>query len=160
MKLTKSTQDFKLENPMNESVQSSLKATIFFDGSFWIGVFERTNDTGYTVARTVFGGEPTEPEFYQYVIHHFSALQFGAPQKREIEEKKTNPKRAQREARKEMEKLKNSSRPCTFAQSYMKEELEKYKKEKKKITREEKEAREQEQFLIRQAKKKEKHRGH
>jgi hypothetical protein len=36
-----------------------------------------------------------------------------------------NPKRVQREVRREMEKLKDTSRPSTLFQDYMREELEK-----------------------------------
>lgn len=145
---------------MEEASNTTLKATIYFDGSFWIAIFERMDEMGYSIARVLFGGEPTEPEIFQYIIHNFNQLKFGSPKKCEIEEKKVNPKRAQREAKREMERLKESSRPSSFAQNYMREELEKNKKEKKKITKEQKEARKIEQFLLRQTKKKEKHKGH
>lgn len=36
-----------------------------------------------------------------------------------------NPKRVQREVRREMEKIKVTAKPSTFAQDYMREELEK-----------------------------------
>ncbi len=71
-----------------------------------------------------------------------------------------NPKRVQREVRREMERFKEIGRPSTFSQDYMREELEKRKLEKKHLSSTEKEARKQEQFALRQKKKKEKHRGH
>lgn len=71
-----------------------------------------------------------------------------------------NPKRVQREIRREMEKLKETSRPSTFAQDYMREELEKKKLERKKASSAEKQARKDAQFSLKQQKRKEKHRGH
>ncbi len=71
-----------------------------------------------------------------------------------------NPKRVQREVRREMEKMKETAKPSTLAQDYMREEIEKKKKEKKSISSAEKQIRKNEQFAIKQQKKKEKQRGH
>lgn len=71
-----------------------------------------------------------------------------------------NPKRVQREVRREMEKMRETSKPSTLAQDYMREEIEKKKKEKKSISSAEKQARKDEQFSLKQEKRKEKHRGH
>ena len=71
-----------------------------------------------------------------------------------------NPKRVQREVRREMEKMRETSKPSTLAQDYMREEIEKKKKEKKNISNAEKQARKDEQFFLKQEKRKEKHRGH
>ena len=71
-----------------------------------------------------------------------------------------NPKRVQREVRREMEKMRETSKPSTLAQDYMREEIEKKKKEKKSISSAEKQARKDEQFFLKQEKRKEKHRGH
>ena len=58
-----------------------------------------------------------------------------------------------------MEKLKETSKPSTFAQDYMREELEKKKLERKHRTSAEKQARKDEQFALRQQKKREKQKG-
>ncbi len=71
-----------------------------------------------------------------------------------------NPKRVQREVRREMEKIRETEKPSTFAQDYMREELEKKKLQKKDQSSAEKQARKKEQFSLRQQKKKEKQRGH
>lgn len=71
-----------------------------------------------------------------------------------------NPKRVQREVRREMEKMRETSKPSTLAQDYMREEIEKKKKEKKSISSAEKQARKDEHFPLKQEKRKEKHRGH
>jgi hypothetical protein len=136
-----------------------IKATIFFEKRFWVGTFERTDKEGYAIARHIFGKEPTDPEVYDFVLHHYHELKFGDLQKFNLEIKRMNPKRVQREVRREMEKLKETSKPSTLAQDYMRQELEKNKKARKQKSSAEKQARKEEQFILKQQKKKEKLRG-
>ncbi len=138
----------------------TIKATILLDGSFWVGLFERTDKEGYSVARKIFGGEPSDAEVYEFVLNNYDELKFGAAREFELVIKRMNPKRLQREVRREMEKFKENSKPSTHAQDYMRLELEKHKLEKKHLGKKEKEARLKEQFLLKQEKRKKKHRGH
>jgi hypothetical protein len=138
----------------------NIKATIFFDKRYWIGTFERTDKEGYALARHIFGAEPTDPEVYEFVLTHYQKLNFGELKKFTLEIKRMNPKRVQREVRREMEKIKETTKPSTFAQDYMREELEKKKLQKKQLSSAEKQARKEEQFALRQKKKREKLRGH
>ncbi len=137
-----------------------IKATIFFEKKFWVGTFERMDKEGYSLARHIFGGEPTDPEIYEFVLNHYHELKFGEMKEFELQIKRMNPKRLQREVRKEMEKLKETSKPSTLAQDYMREEIEKKKKAKQQSSSAEKQARKEEQFSLKQQKKREKHRGH
>jgi hypothetical protein len=139
---------------------ATIKATIFFERQFWVGSFERTDKEGYTVARHIFGGEPSDIEIHQFVLEHYHELKFGQAKQITVQIHRMNPKRLQREVRREMEKLKETSKPSTLAQDYMREELEKNKKTKKSLTSAEKQARKDQQFSLKQEKKKEKHRGH
>jgi hypothetical protein len=139
---------------------ATIKATIFFEKKFWVGTFERTDKQGYAVARHIFGAEPSDPEVYDFVLHHYHELNFGELREFQLEIKRMNPKRLQREVRREMEKIKETTKPSTLAQDYMREELEKKKKEKKHQSSAEKQARKEEQFSLKQEKRKEKHRGH
>lgn len=139
---------------------STILATIFFEKRLWVATFERTDKEGYAVARHIFGKEPTDPEVYEFVLNHYEELRFGPLKEFHLEIKRMNPKRVQREVRREMEKIKETTRPSTFAQDYMREELEKKKQEKKSRTSAQKLARKEEQFTLKQQKKKEKHRGH
>lgn len=138
----------------------SITATIVLDGPLWVGLFERTDKADYAIARHIFGGEPSNAEVYEFVLHHYAELQFGAPRHFELVIKRMNPKRMQREVRREMERAKATLSPSTFAQDYMREELEKHKKEKKKTNKADREVEKERQFQLRLAKKKEKHRGH
>lgn len=137
-----------------------IKATVFFERRFWVATFERIDKEGYAIAKHIFGAEPTDPEVYEFVLHHYQELHFGAPKEFELQIKRMNPKRAQREVHREMERVKRTQKLSTLAQDYMREELEKKKKEKKIRSRAEKQTRKEEQFSIKQKKKKEKHRGH
>ena len=139
---------------------SEVKATIFFDKRFWVGTFERTDKEGYAVARHIFGAEPSDPEVYEFVLNNYHELKFGEAKEISIQIQRMNPKRAQREVRREMANMKVISKPSTLAQDYMREEIEKKKKEKKSISSAEKQAHKDQQFSLKQEKRKEKHRGH
>lgn len=139
---------------------ATIKATIFFEKRFWVGTFERTDKEGYAVARHIFGAEPSDPEIYEFVLNHYQELKFGEAKEIHIQIQRMNPKRVQREVRREMERMKETTKPSTLAQDYMREEIEKRKKEKKSISSAEKQAYKDEQFSIKQQKRKEKHKGH
>lgn len=96
-----------------------IKATIFYDKRFWVGTFERTDKEGYSVARHIFGGEPSDIEVHEFVLNHFQELKFGSAKEITVQIQRMNPKRVQREVKREMEKLKETSRPSTIAQDYM-----------------------------------------
>lgn len=73
-------------------------------------------------------------------------LKFGEAKEISVQIQRMNPKRVQREVRCEMEKTKETSKPSTLAQDYMRGEIEKKKKEKKSISSAEKQTRKDEQF--------------
>lgn len=125
-----------------------------------MGVFERTDVEGYAVARHIFGAEPSDPEIREFVLHHYHELKFGVKKEVNIQIQRMNPKRVQREIRREMERMKESTRSSTLSQDYMREEIEKNKKERKNVQSAEKKARQNEMFAMKQQKKKEKQRGH
>ena len=139
---------------------ATIKATILFEKRFWVGIFERTDKDGYSVARHIFGGEPSDPEIYEFVLAHFIELKFGRAKEIHVQIHRMNPKRVQREVRREMERMKDTSQPSTFAQDYMREELEKKKIEKKKVSSAQKQSRKDDQFALKQQKRKEKQKGH
>lgn len=117
---------------VEKKLMATIKATIFFEKRFWVGIFERTDKEGYAVARHIFGGEPSDPEIYDFVLNNYQELNFGEARNIDVQIQRKNPKRVQREVRREMEKIKETTRPSTLAQDYMREELEKKKKERKK----------------------------
>ena len=135
---------------------ATVKATIFFEKRFWVGTFERTDKKRYAIARHIFGGEPSDPEIREFVLNHYHELKFGVAKEINIQIQRMNPKRVQREVRREMARMKEMAQPSTLAQDYMREGIEKKKKEKKNINSAEKQARKDEQFSLKQEKRKEK----
>ena len=129
--------------------------TIFFDEPFWVGIFERCDNGRLSVCKVTFGAEPKEQEIYEFVHKHFTELRFS--QEVDIKQRKTadNPKRRQRNARKQMER----SGVGTKSQMALQTQLEQNKLERKVKTREQKLADKQRMFEIKQQKKREKHKG-
>ena len=85
---------------------ATVKATIFFDKRFWVGTFERTDKEGYAVARHIFGAEPSDLEVHEFVLNHYHELKFGEAKEITIQIQRMNPKRVQREVRREMARVK------------------------------------------------------
>ena len=104
-----------------------------------------------------YGAEPTDKEVLEFIDKNWHRLQFsqGVEAPSSIENRK-NPKRQLREAKKQM----RSSGIRTKSQQALKIQQEQNKKEQKQLSRAEREAEKQRRFDLRQAKKKEKHKGH
>lgn len=133
------------------------KLTVYFDDPFWIGVFEREDETGFRVSRVVFGSEPTDAELYEYVQREYTNLDFGKPIQGQVRiVRRKNFKRMQREVRREV----YQEGVGTKAQEAMRLQLELNKKERKVVTREQREMEKALKFKMKQEKKKEKRRGH
>ena len=137
----------------------SAKLTVYFDGQFWVGFFERTDEGGLAVARHVFGPEPSLHEIAELVSGaHWSRLRFvptdadASP----IREPAANPKRRQREAAREA----RAGAPSTKAQDALKAALEEQKLESAAAGRKRSAAAAQERWEQLVAKRKEKKRGH
>ena len=44
-----------------------LTLTVFFEGTFWIGLLERRQGGMYEVCRIIFGAEPKDGEVLEYI---------------------------------------------------------------------------------------------
>ena len=55
------------------------RLTILFDDPFWIGLYEREDDTEYSVCRIVFGAEPRDQEVYAYLLEHCGRCDSARP---------------------------------------------------------------------------------
>ncbi|MCB2291599.1 YjdF family protein [Clostridium sp. CS001] len=138
-------------------MEISIKLNVFFEGSFWVGVFEKTYDGKYEVSKVVFGSEPKDYEVFDFILKNFYNLRFSNPVCIEVVEKRRiNPKRYQREIKKEME----NKGIGTKSQLAMQLQQEVNKTERKIASREEKEEEKRKRFELRQQKKNDKHRGH
>ena len=132
------------------------KLTVFFDGIFWIGIYERIQDGKLEACKITFGAEPKDYEVYEFLLKNWNKLRFSPPvEAGGKKETKVNPKRRQRNIRKQLE-AHGTGTKSQQALSLQKEENKLARKEK---GRRQKEEEKQRQFEIRQQKRKEKHRG-
>ena len=136
--------------------KASVKLTVYFEEPFWIGVFERIEDGKLSVAKVTFGAEPKDYEVQEYIRKHYSSLKFSPAVDTVVKDMKRNPKRMQREAKKQMQETVIG----TKSQQALKLQQEQNKQEHKEKSRKKKEAEEQRMFELKQQKKREKHKGH
>lgn len=135
-------------------IKSSL--TVLFENPFWIGIYERIDGDKYEVCKITFGAEPKDYETYDFLLKNWHKLKFSPPVKTDkIEERKSNPKRMQREINRQLE----NRGIGTKAQQALKLQHEQNKIERKTKSQEHKEAEKERQFALRQEKKKAKYRG-
>ena len=132
------------------------KLTVYFEEPFWVGIFERIEDGKLSVAKVTFGAEPKDYEVQEYIRKYYSSLKFSPAVDTVVKDIKRNPKRMQREAKKQMQETGIG----TKSQQALKLQQEQNKQERKVRSREKKEADELRMFELKQQKKREKHRGH
>jgi hypothetical protein len=131
--------------------------TIKYNNPYWIGIFERNDELGYSVAQHIFGSEPGDAEIYDFIRHGYRSLLFSKPVAvKDDAVKVINFKRRQREIRRTVEEISRATR----AQEALKAEFERRKEASKIVSRSERELDERVKFIKRQEKKKEKKRGH
>lgn len=137
---------------MGESIG---KLTVYFDDPFWVGVFERIEDGKLSVCKITFGAEPKDYEVWEFVLKNYSRLKFSPSVDVTVKKETTNPKRVQREARKQAAQ----SGIGTKSQRALQLQREENKLMRKSISKQQREAEKQRQFDLKQQKRKEKHRG-
>ncbi|MGM0215853.1 YjdF family protein [Enterococcus sp. AZ109] len=136
-----------------------MKLTIYFDGSFWCGLIELDETGNYQANRYVFGPEPKDSEVFDFVCYQLPLLlqKHNVPLAKQPKTvKKVNPKRMQRLINREKRKPAVS----TKAQQAMSEAREVSKTERQSRNKAEKVQLAKEQFELKQAKKRQKKRGH
>ena len=133
------------------------KLTILFEDPFWIGLYEREDDGRYEVCKIIFGAEPKDYEVYDFLLTNWHRLRFSPGlEAASMEERHVNPKRMQRQIRKQMQETGIGTK-AQQALKLMKEERQGARKVK---SREQRETEQEQRFELRQQKRKEKHRGH
>nr|WP_308508921.1 YjdF family protein [uncultured Stomatobaculum sp.] len=132
-----------------------VKLTVYFENPFWVGVFERIAGGHLSAAKITFGAEPKDYEIAGFVQRHFYELRFSQSVPTERREAKKNPKTAQRDAKRQMQQVGIG----TKSQQALKLQHEAKRLEGRKKNREEKQAKAERLFLLKQQKRKEKHRG-
>ena len=136
--------------------RGSGKLTVFFEDPFWVGVFERIVDGRLSVAKVTFGAEPKDYEVFDFILRHYYSLKFCPAVAADVKEVKCNPKRMQRDVKKQMQETGIG----TKSQQALKLQQEQNKQERKVKSREQKLAESERMFELKQQKKKAKHKGH
>ena len=131
------------------------RLTVFFEEPFWVGVFERISEGKLSVWKVTFGTEPKDYEVYDFILKNYYCLRFSPAVATDVKEAGRNPKRVQREVRKQMQ----NTGVGTKSQQALKLQQEQLKTERKIVNREQREAEKQRLFELKQKKRKEKHRG-
>ena len=131
------------------------KLAVYFEEPFWVGVFESIEREKLSVTKVTFGTEPKDYEVYEFLLKHYYDLQFSSAVTTVIKEVKQNPKKRQREVKKQLRNIGIG----TKSQQALKLQQEQNKQERKIKSRKQKQMEAEYQFQLRQEKKKEKHRG-
>lgn len=131
------------------------KLTVYFEEPFWVGVFEKIENENLSVAKVTFGAEPKEYEVYEFVNRHYYSLRFSPAVATTVKEAKLNPKRMQRDAKKQMQQTGIG----TKSQQALKLQQEQSKLKRKVRTREQKLEEAERQYALKQQKRKDKHKG-
>ncbi len=132
------------------------KLTVYFEEPFWVGVFEQFKESRVSVAKVTFGAEPKDYEVYAFILSNYYNLQFSSETVVAVtKEIKKNPKRMQREAKKQLQNIGVG----TKSQKALKLQYEKNKQACKLKGKERKKAEAERIFRLKRQRKKEKHRG-
>ena len=132
------------------------KLTIYFEDPFWVGVFERIENRKLSVAKVTFGAEPKDYEVLEFINRNYYHLKFSPAVDTVVKDIRKNPKRAQRDAKKQT----LETGIGTKSQQALKLQQEQNKKERNVRSREQRDVENQRLFELKQIKKREKHKGH
>lgn len=139
---------------MQISVSSTL--TLYHDGQFWVGIVEHVENGKLGVARIVFGAEPSDEEIFEFVVNRWEKLSFYGNKEPNKSKVAKNPKRRMREAAKTLSEPAMSTK-AQQALSEQREPMKELSAQHRRLKRQEKK---QERFELREAKRKQKRRGH
>lgn len=128
---------------------------MFFEEPFWVGVFERIADGKLSVCKVTFGVEPKDYEINDFIQKNYYKLKYSSGIDVVVKSAAGNPKRLQRNAKKQLK----STGIGTKSQQALQLQREEMKTERKKISKEQKEAEQKRMFELKQQRRKEKHRG-
>ncbi|MGN0580817.1 MAG: YjdF family protein [Ruminococcus sp.] len=121
-----------------------------------MGIFEKVENGKLSVSKVTFGAEPKGYEVYEFGLKNYCSLQFSPAVEAVVKETKKNPKRMQRDVKKQLQITKIG----TKSQQALKLQQEQNKQERRVKSREQKTAETKRMFELKQQKKKDKHKGH
>ena len=132
------------------------KFTVLFEDPFWIGLYERQEGQRYEVCKVTFGAEPKDYQVLAFLLQNWDRLPFSRPESASApDQRRISPKRMQRLVRKQVLVAGFGKK----AQLALKRQQEQDRQARKDHSRAARSAQKERQFLFRQKKRKEKHRG-
>jgi hypothetical protein len=137
-----------------------MKLTICFEAPFYVAIVEQVRDGKLYAARHVFGPEPSDAQVYAFVLADLAALcqemRRGVPVDAPAPQKRVNPKRLQREIRREMEQAGRTRK----AHDAMRQSYEAQNTERQQNKRARRRAERDRKYALKQKKARKKRRGH
>lgn len=137
-----------------------MRLTILFDPPYWIGLLEAESDGLLYAARHIFGSEPSDPEVYEFVqndlLDLMHSMTVGLPIDAALAPRRINPKRLQRDIRREVSRTDVSSK----AYEAVRLQIEANAQERLTISRTQRDQKRQHKRDVATAKAKAKHKGH
>ncbi len=122
------------------------KLTVFFEEPFWVGVFEKTWDEKVSVSKFTFGTEPKDYEIYHFIQEKYYDIQFSPAVSTVTKNVKYNPKKMMRLVKKQV----SEKGIGTKSQQALKLQHEEQKQVRKAVSKEQKEARQEYLFALKQ----------
>lgn len=135
--------------------KESGKLTVYFEEPFWVSVFECIAEGKLSVCKVTFGAEPKDYEICAFIQQQYHRLKFSPAVEVEMKAIAHNPKRIQREARKQVQNIGIG----TKSQQALKLQQEQFKTERQAKSKRRREEEKERQFELKQLKKKQKHKG-
>ena len=129
--------------------------TVFFEEPFWVGVLESAAEGKQKACKITFGAEPKDYEIHRFLLENYHRLRFSPAVAVKEQKPSQNPKRVQRELRKQL----RDTGVGTRSQQALQMQREAMKTERKERGKAEREAEKERLFHLKQQKRKEKHRG-
>lgn len=129
---------------------------MYFENPFWVGVFERAENGRLAVCKVMFGAEPKDGEIYEFILKNYMGLKYSPAVEVKIRKTAKNPKRLQREAKKQAENIGIG----TKSQQALKLLQEQNKTKRQVKSREQIRKEKARKFELKQQKRIEKHKGH
>ena len=129
--------------------------TVFFEDPFWVGVLESAAEGKQKACKITFGAEPKDYEIHRFLLENYHRLRFSPAVAVKEQKPSQNPKRVQRELRKQL----RDTGVGTRSQQALQMQREEMKTERKQRGKAQLEAEKERLFHLKQQKRKEKHRG-
>jgi hypothetical protein len=132
--------------------------TVTFENPFWVRIFERHDECGYSVAKFIVGAEPNDEIIRLVAMNEYPGLQFSEPSLEPLRPAyEPNFKRQQRELKRLVEREPGLN---DLAREFLQEERERLKVEQHRREKAEREAEEERKRRLHLECQKEKKRGH